>query len=951
MASYKDNAPLQFSPYVQTTPVEAMAKVGMYRQERYEQGVQKIQQSIDNIAGLDIVRPEDKQYLQSKLNQLGSQLSMVAGGDFSNFSLVNSVNGMTNQIVKDPRVMKDVTSSAAYKKALENKEKIIQEGKGSASNDFIFNEQVNAWMTGGEDASFNATYRRYSDYEAKKREIIKTLTAEKIGTPVVYGPDGKLLNAMTYTEVEELSPQKILTALKQGLSPDEYQQLQIDGRYKYANVSKEQFVSDVNSRFMTGYDEMSKSKAKLERQMQMLESLEDKKSYEIEINKISNEMSNLKQQYGTASESFLSGDVESAKARLYTNDWFNDSANVYKYRNVKQEYKTNPILEDLRKVEKMNRADVRAQATLDQQWDMKMLDIQAKNDERLLEQQKITAEEFQKRQEERDRITVTESGTGDDEPLKPEELIKQVQTERDVLKNKGETIKSTILKMTSSEFDEDNSSDNKKFISVLEMYGKKSTKLKFGIKQKIAEYLQNQRLLNIKNESINSASDYADIAVDRTDYISKVLNNLNYEGDETITIHPEGYSLEGRSIDGDVYEPIGQGYDYTVEEIANKFTEFENSENFISKYNVDDVDNLDAISKYTKKPKFTPNQKKELLKLTNNLDPRMVGLYKAYWGKIGPNHGKTKEVYQSLKPILKEVDKVRDLKREEDERYNEAFTKKLKETYVVDKPINITIPTDGKGEVKALQDKLLVLANERRIDDVVIDIGDSVVDASAVTNANSAYMRRAMDGSYKLFYASKDGAFRSMDITRDEAIKNFPNQVSVPNQYDEFDNIFTPAMLINKNEVVTREIPQEDEYGNVLEPKIVKTQAPLTYYTTATDGKYNTERGNEMLDKYDFPNVKSFEVTGNIVGSVNPKNAGGKPVFSLQLNIKDPKTQGYILKNVEMFPLATKSTVINTMRQISDDQIIGYIETEKMKAQQIEEQRQRIREYIKNSEQ
>ena len=91
MASYKDSPNLKFSPYVQTLPVEAMAKVGTYKQQRYDQGVQKIQQSIDNIAGLDIVRPEDKQYLQSKLNQLGSQLSSVAGGDFSNFALVNSV--------------------------------------------------------------------------------------------------------------------------------------------------------------------------------------------------------------------------------------------------------------------------------------------------------------------------------------------------------------------------------------------------------------------------------------------------------------------------------------------------------------------------------------------------------------------------------------------------------------------------------------------------------------------------------------------------------------------------------------------------------------------------------------------------------------------------------------------------------------------------------------------
>ena len=82
MASYKDPTNLKFNPYVQQRPVEAMLKVGLYKQERYDQGVQKIQESIDNIAGLDLIRPQDKEYLKSKLNQLGSQLSNVEVGNF-----------------------------------------------------------------------------------------------------------------------------------------------------------------------------------------------------------------------------------------------------------------------------------------------------------------------------------------------------------------------------------------------------------------------------------------------------------------------------------------------------------------------------------------------------------------------------------------------------------------------------------------------------------------------------------------------------------------------------------------------------------------------------------------------------------------------------------------------------------------------------------------------------
>ena len=100
MASYTDIIP-KFNPYIQQLPVEAMVQVGMQKQQQYEQGVQKIQSEIDQVAGLDIAKGIHKEYLQSKLNNLGTQLATVAAGDFSNFQLVNSVSSMTNQIVKD----------------------------------------------------------------------------------------------------------------------------------------------------------------------------------------------------------------------------------------------------------------------------------------------------------------------------------------------------------------------------------------------------------------------------------------------------------------------------------------------------------------------------------------------------------------------------------------------------------------------------------------------------------------------------------------------------------------------------------------------------------------------------------------------------------------------------------------------------------------------------------
>lgn len=90
MASFTDQIS-QFNPYIQELPVQQMAQVGMAKQAQYNQGVQKIQNQIDRVAGIEFVKDSHKAMLQSKLNELGSRLKTVAAGDFSNQQLVNSV--------------------------------------------------------------------------------------------------------------------------------------------------------------------------------------------------------------------------------------------------------------------------------------------------------------------------------------------------------------------------------------------------------------------------------------------------------------------------------------------------------------------------------------------------------------------------------------------------------------------------------------------------------------------------------------------------------------------------------------------------------------------------------------------------------------------------------------------------------------------------------------------
>src|SRR5688572_1335985 len=125
MANFTDDLSYltKHTPYVEQFPVEAAVTVGRFKQAQYDQGVQRINQQIENVAGIDVVRDIDKQYLQSKLNDLGTKLKSVAAGDFSQYQLVNSVGGMITDVSRDKNVQSAASSTAHYRKQIEKMQK------------------------------------------------------------------------------------------------------------------------------------------------------------------------------------------------------------------------------------------------------------------------------------------------------------------------------------------------------------------------------------------------------------------------------------------------------------------------------------------------------------------------------------------------------------------------------------------------------------------------------------------------------------------------------------------------------------------------------------------------------------------------------------------------------------------------------------------------------------
>lgn len=350
MASFTDIIP-QFNPYVQQLPVEAMVQVGMEKQKRYDEGIQKIQSQIDNIAGLDVIRDVDKAYLQSKLNELGNNLKNVAAGDFSNFQLVNSVGGMANQIVKDPNVLNALSSTKAYRKGLEDMATFNKDGKGSPSNDWDFKSRASEWLNSGDlGASFSGTYSPYTNYKKNSLEVIKGLTKNKNITEDAFDFDDKgnmvIKDAILRTELAGISPEQIQQALMVGLTPSDWKQMEIDGRYNYANVDDQSFASSINASYKSKYDAYAQQRTILENAKSSTSSAAEKVELDKKISDIDKILGNITSEYNNVSKTFAQGDVESAKARLFTSNFMNGFSNAFSFTETSQEYKTSPFVQN-----------------------------------------------------------------------------------------------------------------------------------------------------------------------------------------------------------------------------------------------------------------------------------------------------------------------------------------------------------------------------------------------------------------------------------------------------------------------------------------------------------------------------------------------------------------------------------------------------------------------------
>lgn len=163
MSSFTDVAQT-FTPYVETTPVQAMVAVGMQKEQDFKQGIAKVQAYVDTIAGLDIAKEEGKQYVSSKLNEVKEGIAKNLSGDFSDSRITNQIGGAAVHIYKDPIVQNAVISTGNYRKGIADIEAARKAGKSNIANETVFIDSANEWLSDKNvSTSFKDSFVPYTD--------------------------------------------------------------------------------------------------------------------------------------------------------------------------------------------------------------------------------------------------------------------------------------------------------------------------------------------------------------------------------------------------------------------------------------------------------------------------------------------------------------------------------------------------------------------------------------------------------------------------------------------------------------------------------------------------------------------------------------------------------------------------------------------------------------------
>jgi len=254
----------QYQQALPTYAFDVISKGLQYKQQAFDQNVERNQALISEYANIDLARDVDKQYLGQKIDALVSGLNSMEGASAQNTQAF--VQGKIRSVV-DNNVITAATSTKNFRKLQADIEyfKTKETDKYSTLNEAFAMRGANAWLTNNTVGSGygGGVYNPYEDVNKSMLAVVKDLKETKgdqvIEVPVVDAQGNHRLQKKT---IKGMTSEEIQAYLPNLMPPTTQQQLQINGWAKYqgngglqaAQTVFDQYTQQSNSRLDKGIE-------------------------------------------------------------------------------------------------------------------------------------------------------------------------------------------------------------------------------------------------------------------------------------------------------------------------------------------------------------------------------------------------------------------------------------------------------------------------------------------------------------------------------------------------------------------------------------------------------------------------------------------------------------------------------------------------------------------------
>lgn len=222
----------------QDTNFPLLAQVMQMKQGKYDANRAKIQQTLDafGIQAQQVLRDEDKEYIAAKLTDVTNQINDFGSRDLSDMSITQDITGAIRTAARDPFIQSAIQNTQKYNNFQQQVAKLKEKNPELYTDTnyeySISNSGLKEYMAGEKNDIGDLNYIPFSDYNKKIDENVIDLLGKKKSQKVeIIGAEGQIIERT----IDGLSPEQLRNVAISMLSPQDMQQIQIDG---WANSGK-----------------------------------------------------------------------------------------------------------------------------------------------------------------------------------------------------------------------------------------------------------------------------------------------------------------------------------------------------------------------------------------------------------------------------------------------------------------------------------------------------------------------------------------------------------------------------------------------------------------------------------------------------------------------------------------------------------------------------------------